>query len=1011
MTVAVTPVASTPIAAVPPERDASTPDPFRALQKRLASAAELVFLLEARPYDPRRPREVGGLPAPVASLPVAAAGPLTVTGAEVTLRASDKGYVAPPARDTLPGPSLAEDKSGRANHARFSQGAPEWVAGPVAGTALRLREAAGPFEEVVIPHIAAYEGFAGEATLMFWLRVADTGSPASFRDFLRKNSGQGRAYNFFIQAFSNTLRVVHARTTSGEFAMTFGDVGDGRWHHVAYVLAPGFTRAVFDFSIAQEFGAQSPLLNGAGDWRLGTVGDLGFEIAGLQWRDRALSLPEIEAAGRGRPTGLDADMVGYWPMEAALDAAPVLARELVAGRAGRREGLAVYVPGDAYETALRFPGGETASVMRLDSGILDGADRMTFEAMIRLPDFDSPVTPTLLSVAHSAPGANDFVTFFGTSAVRLSVRNDQSIWSGADDIPDLRNRTLRLSVTYDGLTGDREVFIDGVSKGVKPGSAGAIAVAEGGLVLGQEQDSIGGGFDPNAAYAGLLSDVRFWRRIRTAEEMQADAYRRLSGSEEGLAAYFPLDVPPVVAEYRDYPALIKGPITLRQRLFEGEEPAGLASGGLGSIELINADGRLDPWLAYAWAGRPIEIRAGAPDFPLEDFGLVFRGTVADVTWSERTVTLSLTDPRALFGQPIQQSVYRGTGGLEGPEGLAGRPKPKAFGKLTNVPVVLVDGQRLIYQAHDGAVQAISALRDAGVALTFAGDTADILDTTVPAGSYKTDLARGVLRLGATPAGQVTADLEGDVSGGYSDTTAGIVRRIATRLLGINGLADPADLDTPAFAALDARQPASVGLFIDQDPDAAAALNALMGGIGGFWSFTRDGLLTVGRLEAPTGPELDLDERVLVDLERLPSTRPAWRRRVGYRRVWAVQGDNDLAGAVGAAARELYALALRFAEASDTGVLGADRLARDVVTEGFFDLEADARAEAARLLALWASGRALYRARVATGAFRFRLGQSVCVRFPRFGLEAGRCFVITGLDLDLLSDFAVLDLWG
>ena len=93
------------------------------------------------------------------------------------------------------------------------------------------------------------------------------------------------------------------------------------------------------------------------------------------------------------------------------------------------------------------------------------------------------------------------------------------------------------------------------------------------------------------------------------------------------------------------------------------------------------------------------------------------------------------------------------------------------------------------------------------------------------------------------------------------------------------------------------------------------------------------------------------------------------------------------------------------------MLGADRLARDVVTEGFFDLEADARAEADRLLALWAAGRALYRARVATGAFRFRLGQSVCVRFPRFGLEAGRCFVITGLDLDLLSDFAVLDLWG
>ena len=49
-------------------------------------------------------------------------------------------------------------------------------------------------------------------------------------------------------------------------------------------------------------------------------------------------------------------------------------------------------------------------------------------------------------------------------------------------------------------------------------------------------------WDPRYYFvAGLIDEVRVWNRARTAAEIQADMYRRLTGSEDGLVAYWPFD--------------------------------------------------------------------------------------------------------------------------------------------------------------------------------------------------------------------------------------------------------------------------------------------------------------------------------------------------------------------------------------------------------------------------------------------------------------------------------------
>src|SRR5262245_39679992 len=84
-----------------------------------------------------------------------------------------------------------------------------------------------------------------------------------------------------------------------------------------------------------------------------------------------------------------------------------------------------------------------------------------------------------------------------------------------------------------------------------------------------------------------------------------------------------------------------------------------------------------------------------------------------------------------------------------------RSKPFVVGSVLNVEPVLVDPFRLVYQLHDGALQAISAVRDGGVPLTFFGDYPDsrwLWDGAVPIppGHYATCLAEGCVMLGVDP---------------------------------------------------------------------------------------------------------------------------------------------------------------------------------------------------------------------------------------------------------------------
>jgi hypothetical protein len=284
-----------------------------------------------------------------------------------------------------------------------------------------------------------------------------------------------------------------------------------------------------------------------------------------------------------------------------------------------------------------------------------------------------------------------------------------------------------------------------------------------------------------------------------------------------------------------------------------------------------------------------------------------------------------------------------------------------------------------------------------------------VETAPAAGQFRVDAAAGCFSLGASPAGTVTADVRGDAAGGYAQTAAALVRRIATTRA---GFADPQDLDADSFDALDLAAPAAVGLFVEAEATLASLLDALVDAVGGHYGFDRAGRLSVGRLEAPAETaDAAFDATEILELERVATARPVWRQKIGWGRYWRTLDPSGVAGAVDDEGRADLGERFRYAVAEDAAVRNRHLLAEEAVRDTALADGADAAAEAARRLALFGADRDAFRVRLKTQPFALELGRTVRIRYPRYGLAAGRNLRIVGMVEDSAVNEVTLDLWG
>lgn len=103
-------------------------------------------------------------------------------------------------------------------------------------------------------------------------------------------------------------------------------------------------------------------------------------------------------------------------------------------------------------------------------------------------------------------------------------------------------RWHHIAWTWDGITGTSLLYKDGdLVHSNGNFRTGYSLIGNGSIVLGQEQDSLGGGFTDGEAFLGIMDEVRVWNTVRSPAEIQSNLYNSLTGNEAGLVSYWNFD--------------------------------------------------------------------------------------------------------------------------------------------------------------------------------------------------------------------------------------------------------------------------------------------------------------------------------------------------------------------------------------------------------------------------------------------------------------------------------------
>jgi hypothetical protein len=221
--------------------------------------------------------------------------------------------------------------------------------------------------------------------------------------------------------------------------------------------------------------------------------------------------PSPEASATTGTGPADPGLVGWWGLDDGSGTTAVDSSGF--GRDGTMVGGAVWVSG-RVGGGLSFDGADDR--VDVPAVVLDGASDVTFVGWVNTAKTGQQ------AILSAANGSNDNeMLLFAASATELRFYTGETIGSFASwTIPSIADSQWHhVAVTRNQTAGTVELFLDGTSQGSRTAALSTLTVASGGLVFGQEQDTVGGGFSPSQAFDGVLDDLRLYTRILTPTEI------------------------------------------------------------------------------------------------------------------------------------------------------------------------------------------------------------------------------------------------------------------------------------------------------------------------------------------------------------------------------------------------------------------------------------------------------------------------------------------------------------
>lgn len=413
---------------------------------------------------------------------------------------------------------------------------------------------------------------------------------------------------------------------------------------------------------------------------------------------------------------------------------------------------------------------------------------------------------------------------------------------------------------------------------------------------------------------------------------------------------------------------------------------GGASVSVGTIEIHNDDGALDGWLDEVWVNRAVYVYIGDATWPRADFRLVFAGLVDALNSSApNRLNIVLRDKLQRLNAPATDAK------LGGATDNKDRLQPITLGECHNVTPLLSDPAQHEYQWHQGASERLIEVRDNGVPVS----TTSVLST-------------GKFKLLATPAGQVTASVQGRTP--YSNTVSGLVQALATSYGTASERLTSGDLDSAQLAAFAVACPQPVGYYLGDRANVLQVCQELAASVGAQCVMSRGGRLRIVRLTVPgtgtpvaIGPQ-DYEAKSLRIKERSQVVAAV---KLGYGKNWTVQ--NNLDTGIPPEHKDLYAQEWLTVTATAPAVVDAYKLFTEPEqTDTLLLREADAQAEANRRLALWSVQRTVYQVKGFAQCLLLELGQAVTLYGNRFGLQSGKTGTVIGLQLDWMAGRATVE---
>jgi hypothetical protein len=480
------------------------------------------------------------------------------------------------------------------------------------------------------------------------------------------------------------------------------------------------------------------------------------------------------------------------------------------------------------------------------------------------------------------------------------------------------------------------------------------------------------------------------------------------------------------------------PGLIRRDLYgQGRTRGGIVIGS-GTVELSNPDGDFDYLLPYAFDGQLFYIyeinRATLAEGALQQFFGVSEQPLMDL----KTITFAVRDANHALDVNLLTTRYAGTNALPaGVEGTAsdlkGRVKPSAIGKLRNITPFCVNTSRQIYQL-DGVRGFVTgytiATYDKRSALTKGADytsQADMEANAPTAGQYRVWPAGGMYRTNAAHS-LLTNDLTNATAFGTTGCEVSSVLRYISGASSFEARLEN-DPDCGIYLADETTRLNALNLVAPSVNAFLAYMNEFPTGSGGGGYFSSQlcdplNLPYTSLLPAIAIGESEIEKDSLQRVIPSEPERglPIWRVNVRYGKNYRLMSETDLAG-VALSELAIWSQEYRTATASDASVLTQWPEAPELNVDSLLYDEADAQDEADRLLALHSVRRDMFKLSIPIDIIRriplvggatpakFGPHSRIHLTYPRFGLDSGKTFLVTGISQNTEKDTYELLIWG